>query len=926
MHLTTQSPIEDGLLLVGIPFQEGRYSAQEKFALVTDDGEALPIWWTPRATWPDGSLKWIWLHARVPVGESSLEFRDSQSEQTLPEPHFEIDGQQVAFRDAELRFAAKPGSFSLQLGEQTLEVLDEPDLFEPDLASDTSSMRMEVTEASPIAPLIRMCHPVAEGLRKEYLLRIDPVHGSVEWTRRITVMSEPQAELLGMSAKLQLPGRSWCLSGLEDHCELLVPVPHRMSVSGDERAGNPEALLVADGAAAFLDKGWQRAPFALKTIGASAEIQFYPRDVSPLKILQGTSFRHVVRLALGENAHEVVRSQVRWSWGSEDVTGTGAFGPLAPRNAEVQQLFPGFDKAFEHSIEHCRPTKLDKPDGTPPGPPGDLGDETTHDAEFFGLQHYGDWPMGLGAYGGSARMYCDNEYDVPYALFQQFARTGRWEILELARHSAVHMTDVDFLAHNGDMRFHGYHQQAEDHQAARSLSGEFGHYWGDGYWCLHFIHGDPFAREAASALSAKLCRDFQGEDDDAIRSHFIGCERAVGWPMVTLCAAAEVKGDPEILETMERMSVYVAKYMEDPDAEFEGIDTISGSPVQWWRCAALDGCKPFMLGVLMEGLERYHRLSGSPAAREALLAVARFLRDVMWVPTVGAFIYELNAYNRGHRTLYPHYINLLVTRGLAYAYELSGDESFRKLTLDAAYGGLWTVFETTGGKEIGMVGRTSGATVAYMLGWWKKDRDALARSQPSSEGESFEFMGSPAEILDASGIVLRKGEPRFEADGNLICDQESFAICDIDPSWNTDAGQVVLEYAPFSAINWDHGGNPNPGWGIFHLSDDKFTASAITVMHFYSGLHVRFYDRDRKLIDVLEVDVQGWQAGLRRRIEFKWNSEDAILFLDGDECHRVPMQRRISGAFRRLYLGCKPGNWKGKGTLSRLEIRLESSS
>jgi hypothetical protein len=920
MHLTTQSHIEDGLLLVGIPCQKGRYSTQEKFILATDDGVSLPVWCTPRATWPDGSLKWIWLHARVPLGESVLELKPSSGEHGRPEPEFEIDGQQISFRDADFRFSAKPGSFSLHLGDQSLEVHDEPDIFEPDLAFDTSSMRVEVIEASPIAPLIRMCHPVTEGLRKEYLFRIDPVRGCVEWTRRITVMSEPQVVLLGMSARFTSPGRSWGLSGFENQCDLLVPAPHRMAVGGEESAGNPEALLVADGAAAFLDKGWQRAPFALKTNGASAEIHFYPRAVSPLKVLQGTSFRHVVRLALGKNASEVVCSQVCWSWGSEDVTGTGAFGPLAPRNEEVQQLFPGFDKAFEHSIEHCRPTKLDKPDGTPPGPSGDLADETTHDVEFFGLQHYGDWPMRIGSYGGSARMYCDNEYDVPYALFQQFARTGRWEILELARHSAVHMTDVDFLAHNGDMRYHGYHQQAEDHQAARSPSGEFGHYWGDGYWCLHFVHGDPFAREAIAALSEKLCRDFQGEDDDAIRSRFTGCERAVGWPMVTLCATAEVNRDPEILETMERMSVYVAKYMKDPDAEFEGIDTISGRPVQWWRCAALDGSKPFMLGVLMEGLERYHQLSGSPAARASHLAIARFLRDEMWVPTVGAFIYELNAYNRGHRNHYPHYINLLVTRGLAYAHELSGDESFRKLTLDAAHGGLWTVFETTGGKEIGMVGRTSGATVAYMHDWWQKDQAALAASQPISDGESFEFQGSPKELLDSTGIAVRKGEPRFESDGALICDQDSFAICDIDPPWNTDTGHVVLEFAPFSSVDWDSGGNPNPGWGIFHLCDEEFTASAITVMHFYSGLHVRFYDRDRKLIEVLEADIQGWQAGVRHRIEFKWNSEAAILFLDDKECHRVPLQRKISGAFRRVYLGCKPGSWKGKGTLSRVEV------
>ena len=216
--------------------------------------------------------------------------------------------------------------------------------------------------------------------------------------------------------------------------------------------------------------------------------------------------------------------------------------------------------------------------------------------------------------------------------------------------------------------------------------------------------------------------------------------------------------------------------------------------------------------------------------------------------------------------------------------------------------------------------------MATMLRWWQRDREALAASQPPSRGMPFAFQGTPEQLLASPQLTRLRGKPAFGADGSLICDAASYAICEIEPPWNTNAGRVVLDFAPKEAIHWDGGGNPNPGWAIFHLCDERFTASAVTVMHFYDQLHVRFYDRHRKLIEVLEANVQGWPAGERRRIEFAWNAEEASLWLDGREVHRVPMQRLISGAFRRLYLGCKPGNWKGKGTLYAVDIRLHEET
>ena len=721
MHLKVDSPIDDGLLLVGVPFRPGVCPPRQRLSLLDGSGQELPIWWTPRALWPDGSRKWIWLHTRVPAGTMELELQATEQEPAAHESRIHIEGPELTFGDKDFSFAASPSTFSLEVGRDRIEVQDEPDVLEPEAACDFSSAYFQIIEDSPIAPLVRLCDPVEEGIRREYLFRIDPVLRSVHWTRRVSLMSGPRHELRSMGARLCLTQGQWYLPDFPSHHTLRVHRPHRMQLGHDpETDGHPDAVMAAAGEAVRLEKGWQRAPFALHAGDVDGMVEFYPAACAPLVVLQGTSFRHEVRLAVGSEAEATVRSEVRWSWDSEAAAGSGAFGPLIPRSEEVKRLFPGFDKAFEMAIDHCRPTRLDSPDGEEEGPPGDLADETTHDVEFFGLQHYGDWPMKSGAYGSSKRIYCDNEYDVPYAL----------------------------------------------------------------------------------------------------------------------------------------------------------------------------------------------------------IAIAEFLRDVMWTPLVGAFIYELNAYNRGHRGLFPHYINLIVTRGLAYAHELTGDESFRKLTVDAAYGGLWTVFETTGGKEIGMVGRTSGATAAYMMDWWKRDQDALAAAQPSSSGVAFEFDGKPADLLAQDALSLAEGRPEYDPGEALICLDDSFAICEVREPWNTDSGCVGLDYAPNSTIKWDRGGNPHPGWGLLHLCDDKFTASAVTVMQFYDSLHVRFYDRDRKIIEVLEANVNGWQAGARRTIEFEWDPKEAVLRMDGEEVHRIRLPRCLSGFFRKLYLGCKPGNWKGKGKLYKVGIRV----
>ena len=109
-----------------------------------------------------------------------------------------------------------------------------------------------------------------------------------------------------------------------------------------------------------------------------------------------------------------------------------------------------------------------------------------------------------------------------------------------------------------------------------------------------------------------------------------------------------------------------------------------------------------------------------------------------------------------------------------------------------------------------------------------------------------------------------------------------------------------------------------------HLADRPFTRSCVSIISFYTGLHVRFYDAERHYIEVLETDIQHWERGKAVDIRVAWDAEagEAILWLDSEERDRRRLPRRLAGAFKRLHLGHRPGNWRAQGRIDALRLQL----
>jgi len=923
VNITVHHPGPEALLLCGVPFAQGELESGGGLVLTDPGGRVLPLWWEERAHWPDNTVKWVCVHARLDP-EPDV---DTLVVALLPgagepaaldgpvEEGVELEGTRFEITEEGWVFGNAGGQAIIHTGRPE-DVHTDPPLPVGGAAG------IEVVEASAIAPLVRVRHEADSGLGFDHLLRIDPRGGNLHWRQRLNFLGDQVVALSHLRCGVTFTGQSgsgaweWpALSTVQERLSVLRPGVYQVD-GGGEVPGRPEARVRQGQVSVVLEKGWQRAPFTLSARGDGVEVELYPSTADPLTVHPGTSLRHTLHIGLNCGRGRMAE----WSLDPEATCGSGAFGPLMPRSRLTEQRYPGYEQAMDACLRSGRRTRLDKERGAAVGAPAELADEASQDEEYFGLQHYGDWPMALGAYGGERRMYADNEYDTPYTYFLQFVRTGSPEYVDIAHASAVHMADVDCMVTTGDMRFHGYRETADDHAEHRPSGGELGHYWTDGLVLDYLLCDDLWSWESARAQVQYLMSVFAGEGDDPVRRHFLGCERAVGWPLVALAGVAEVTGGEVVLGKMQQMAAYLARFAADPDRELEEVDAIGTEAIKWWRIAQEDGCKPFMLGVVLEGLERYHRLTGDPVAEQAIVDTCRFLVEVMWVENVEAFTYEWNAFNRGHREeSYPHYINMMVAPGLAYAYELTGETVFREVATRSFHAALWTLFAPGGGKEIGMVGRTSALMVGRLHEWKTRDLALRAQRLPPSNGLPFRYEGDAAHLAAHPNVRLRQGAPRYR-DGALVSDGDSFAVYGFREPVGTDCGEISFTVIP----DWDCPPHPGPvaSRAYLHLSARPFTRSCVSVISFYTGLHVRFYDGERHYIEVLETDIGDWRANCPHRIDIGWSAGTAWLRVDGEESDRRSLDRRLSGAFERLHLGHRPGNWRAQATLTGLVLRL----
>jgi hypothetical protein len=292
----------------------------------------------------------------------------------------------------------------------------------------------------------------------------------------------------------------------------------------------------------------------------------------------------------------------------------------------------------------------------------------------YGMLNYGDW------YGERKVNWGNLEYDLAHGMFVQYLRTGDRRYFLRGEQAARHHIDVDVVhATNpllknpwgpppqvGDIWLHclnhtgGYYENAPlpvDRTYQMGHSTNFGHVWVGGDWEYYYLTGDRRAREVAIEIADAMARNCPTSYGTHIRG--------LGWPTVLLINAYEATGDKKYLDAATSCWEVLKK----------NIDWQKGWVVRLAKDHCYHGDRrcwgnvPFMEGLTLSGLARYHRITQDPEVLRAIsVGLDQMIREC-WEEEDKAFRYT--ACPKSTRNTYNSLC--LAAEALAYEGKLTGN-------------------------------------------------------------------------------------------------------------------------------------------------------------------------------------------------------------------------------------------------------------
>ena len=654
--------------------------------------------------------------------------------------------------------------------------------------------------------------------------------------------------------------------------------------------------------------GWDKADLA-------AEVRVYDGAQKTLRLGQGRSRTHDVLWqfrAAGADAASMFAGLAAFqrplvpSIDPAIFCATGAFGRLTP---SCRSSFPEFDRNVRESFERWQ-------------------ERMAADPRNLGIMDYGDFASPFG-YGGGVGIYMDQEYDPAHGFYLQWTRTGDPDYFEAAGRLVRHFIDVDVHQLTGHQQFHRYPPIVERHEEnPMPNSTDWGHVFNDSAVDHYLLTGDRRARRIACQVGLIACDaggDVARHGAVAPRYVFKGAERTFGWPVITLARTYELTRDERCLEAMRRILEYLDRFSSDPWREYaEGG--------RWWRTMMHDGCKPFMVGLLMEGFCRYHTVSGEGKTIEVLTRIADWLIANMWNDEAGKFEYELNAYNAQHRVfgtddlmVLPLMVLYAETRRPVYLHVL------RRMV-----GPKVERFTATQGTELGMVCRATPHFLAMYedtlndriggLGPFRsyvrsRTRPHPAR-QPIEEALRVPLDGGLAGVTGGEAV-----EPRVTGSVTWVA----------GPDGRQAAHFAVADGRGFLNLSLpDHAAYPCPpdtllGWGaaglwvrhdkdmsapgdpdtrpLLYIRGREPKRDSLLLCLIYNELRVRLYDSNGWLCGAMETPLADLEPGTWHHYAVAWQPGGLGLYVDGE--HRAADSGAVlpDGPQAEIYLGWCDGNW-----------------
>lgn len=297
----------------------------------------------------------------------------------------------------------------------------------------------------------------------------------------------------------------------------------------------------------------------------------------------------------------------------------------------------------------------------------------------YGWMNYGDW------WGERAWNWGNSEYDLPYVCAVHFAQTGDLDLLRRGDQMARHNTSVDVvhypwqenlreLVYAHSVGHVGGFFEKDDPRITNKVysmvgfisgarDGSGGHTFQGGNFLYGFLTGDRRYLEVAETVCRNQAQTYTPKWN-------FGIERAAGWSLYNALSAYESTLNPYFLNAAR---IYLEKIYELQDPETGGWRMPQGPPECDCPDAPHIGGKAFATGVLLHALIMADRVQPDAEVEKSIVRGADWLLDCSWNENKQGFRYKTGCPKYANHGWYT----TLVTEGIAYAYQLTGNTRYR---------------------------------------------------------------------------------------------------------------------------------------------------------------------------------------------------------------------------------------------------------
>ena len=274
---------------------------------------------------------------------------------------------------------------------------------------------------------------------------------------------------------------------------------------------------------------------------------------------------------------------------------------------------------------------------------------------------------------------------------------GKRAFFDYAEVYQRHFMDIDICHYHPDPAFVGasygiapYHTGSQPYALNAPLAGLF---------LLHYLTGDPDAREAAVGIADWLHAKSTGMG--------AGSGRAIGWPLRSAAIAYENTYDEKHLQVARQLAGYGLDTLEERRGFF------SETPATWHYRGGIPG----MNAILAAGLMRYWRVSGDERAGRACAHIAYNMAYSWMSPTEPGLILGADPLQQVYLVGYA----MQDVLPLFWGYELTGDERF--LEKGAQVMRASVLDEKHRGAAFGLSRYWEMQDILYYYGLYKKGRE-----------------------------------------------------------------------------------------------------------------------------------------------------------------------------------------------------------